>query len=150
MKYFLVFVVSNLKNILGKSAKIVLDGSPRQLDILQSMPGKNPFVFSDRNLFKDRHQMRSCSMQVGWEREGLPADFYTAPLLLRLCIFRFPRLAATLNYHLLLAPGVFALLDHVGDLAVPVPGPVVRPAKMTDQYRNPVKIPTILISSLSV
>ena len=66
MKYFLVFVVSNLKNILGKSAKIVLDGSPRQLDILQSMPGKNPFVFSDRNLAADRDQMRSCSMQAGW------------------------------------------------------------------------------------
>ena len=64
MKYFLVFVVSNLKNILGKSAKIVLDGSPRQLDILQSMPGKNPFVFSDRNIFTDRDQMRSCS--TGW------------------------------------------------------------------------------------
>ena len=71
-------------------------------------------------------------MQAVCASWGLPADFYMAPLLLRLCIFRFQRLAATLNYHLLLAPGVFALLDHVEDLAVPGPGPVVRPANEDD------------------
>ena len=132
IKYFLVFVVSNLKNILGKSAKIVLDGSPRQLDILQSMPGKNPFVFSDRNLFTDRDQMRSCSMQAGWVYSTVPADFYKAPLLLRLCIFRSPPPVATLNCRQHLVPGVFGLLDHVGGLAFPVRGPAVRPAREDD------------------
>ena len=52
MEYFLVFV-TDLK-YFWKSAKIVADGSPQLLNILQRMPGKNPFVFSDRNLQRSR------------------------------------------------------------------------------------------------
>ena len=71
-------------------------------------------------------------MQAVCASWGLPADFYMAPLLLRLCIFRSQPPGATLNYRLHLVPGVFGLLDHVGGLAFPVRGPAVRPAREDD------------------
>ena len=92
------------------------------------MPGKNPFVFSDRNLLTSRPNEKLQHAGT----LGLPADFYKAPLLLQLCIFRSRPLAATLNYRLLLVPGVVDLLDHVGGLAFPERGPAVRPAKEDD------------------
>ena len=63
---------------------------------------------------------------------SLPADFYRAPLLQRLCIFRSPLLGATLNYRRLLSLGVFDLLVLFGGLAFPEPGPAGRPAQEDD------------------